>query len=217
MQSHELPFAFILTDTDATGSVAFTHNTVTLQNSTAIDANTPGIFSGVLDYTSDASQTLTFSAFSNNAISIENRTVDSSDTASLYQEGFGTTLFTQGFSNNVITAASNDGGGFGWEMDDDTTISGNVSDNAFTVSGNTTDDIGLCINNLFGGEVVTFEQAVSGNSFLINGSLTGNDGIQLDATGGTINFDGNSSQIELSSTNNNVSINAVGGTINYNG
>ena len=121
-------------------------------------------------------------------------------------------------SKNTFKVSGNDDQGVGWNMQSNISINGQVIDNNFMINNNNGDNLGILINGIDGSETIAFDKTVSRNQFFINGSLIGNYGFQLDATsGGTIDFNGNSSESELSTSNNNASVSNLGGIINYNG
>ena len=109
--------------------------------------------------------------------------------------------------------------GYGWWINNNASILGNVRNNNFEIYDNLTENVGIIINQMDPAEIVTFTKTISGNTFLINGSLTGQYGFSLDTTDlGTITFNGNT-QSNLRSLNNNASRFTIigGGMINYNG
>jgi len=79
------------------------------------------------------------------------------------------------------------------------TFSGEIYNNEFSLSNNDVSSVGMAIS-ISTGEIVTFEEAVTGNTMTIDGETTGDYGFDLDTTlgVGTIDFNGNSSQAELS-------------------
>jgi hypothetical protein len=122
--------------------------------------------------------------------------------------------------DNTFTISKNAQHGNGWVMRDIMlTIGGLVRNNRMSIAGNGGSNVGICLI-LDGLAVNTFEQAIRDNTFLINGLYSGEYGFYLDTqTGGTINFNGNSSNTNLMELNNNASVfeDEGLGSINYNG
>jgi hypothetical protein len=153
---------------------------------------------------------------------ISGNTITTSDNTDLgygwYISGGTTTVGGNVRSNTFTSSNSTTSDGIGWLIESDTTIGGTVSTNHFISSGNVGDDRGISIETSVGADVVIFEQAVRGNMLRMNGSLSGDYGFYLDASGGgTIDFDGNSAESELISSNNDAGLFSGGGDINYNG
>lgn len=90
----------------------------------------------------------------------------------------------------------------GWWLFDILTVNGNVAGNIIDSSENTNDGYDWWMLNML----------------TINGSLVGDYGFYLDASGGgTVDFDGNSAESELISSNNGTGLFSGSGDINYNG
>ena len=123
-------------------------------------------------------------------------------------------------SENTFTILSNERFGYGIRIIlSNTLVNGQISNNNFIIGKNDISDFGLTVDFLNANNTVTFNRIFTGNRFLINGTLTGEYGFQLDTnSGATINFNANT-ETNLRSLNNNVSrITILGtGTVNYNG
>ena len=115
-------------------------------------------------------------------------------------------------SNNVFHLTNNTGGGIGWfigntSVTDMTRVIGTVIENDFQISNNTSFNIGIDFDLGTNGQSATFEQAVINNTFTATSS-----GITLDGkNGGTVSLHGNSSQSELSTSNNDANVDASHG------
>jgi hypothetical protein len=145
------PFIIKLIDTDATGDVAFSNNTLTFLNSTSTDADAGGGTDGLIGIgllvTGTGNQLLTVSAFNSNEIDITNNIVDQHIFA-LDVESFSNNpvTFTAGIQDNIITVTNDVNASASTEIigfyNADLSLDDDFSGNQITVTGDAGTDWG---------------------------------------------------------------------------